>query len=144
MIMMMRTLHVIPFALAAALFACGATKSAYVPLESHQTALGLTVDREVTGEIDCHDGGIIRNDLPEETEARLEYVVFPKSRCVKIDLVDAQGNVVQNWSDVAWCNGRIRNVVVKGDGGKTFLRAIADSCGGTQLTLRLVAATPAN
>lgn len=128
----------------ASVVACGASKSAYVPMENHPKALGLTVDREVTGEVDCHEGGIIRNDLPEDTEARLEYIVFPKSRCVKIDLVDAQGNVLQKWSDVAWCNGRIRNVVVKGDGGHSFLRAVADSCGGTQLTLRFVNTTTTN
>jgi len=118
--------------------ACGASTGPYVPLESHAKATGLALNGSVTGDVDCHDGGIVRNDLPAGTEAVLEYAVFPQSRCVHVDLVDAAGKVLEKWSDVAWCNGRVRNIIVKGDGGTSFIRATADSCSPTQLTLRFV------
>ncbi len=124
---------------------CAATgsNSPYVELERHATARGLTLGGEITGSIDCRDPGIVRNDLPLGATATLEYELQPTTRCARIDLVDAKGKVIRSWTDAAWCNGRVKGATVTGDGGASFIRAVADSCagaGGTTLTLRLVAA----
>jgi len=82
----------------------------------------------------------VRNDLPAGTTATLAYELSPPTRCARIDLVDASGNVVKTWTEAAWCNNRIRGATLTGDGGQTFIRAVADTCGGesTMLTLRLL------
>ena len=119
---------------------CAATSSPYVEMDRTAVARGLTVGHEITGSIDCRDAGIVRNDLPVGTTAVLEYELQPPTRCAHIDLVDAKGKVVTNWTDLAWCNGRVNGVTVLGDGGRSFVRAVADSCMGTTLTLRFVPA----
>ena len=120
---------------------CAATTSPYVELDQHAKAQGLALGGSVTGAIDCRDAGLVRNDLPVGTTATLEYELSPPTRCAHIDLVDANGTVVKSWTDAAWCNNRVRGATITGDGGKTFIRAIADSCNtpSTTLTLRLVA-----
>jgi hypothetical protein len=130
-------------AFVALLAGCGAaTPSPYVELDHPASARGLALGGEITGRIDCRDPGIVRNDLPVGTTAALEYELSPPTRCAHVDLVDANGTVVKRWTDVAWCNGRIRGATLTGDGGKTFIRAVADTCAGesTTLTLRLAAA----
>ena len=123
------------------LVACAAGTSAYVAVEDVAKATGLTIGSSITGNVDCRDGGLVRNDVPVGQRAAIEYEISPPTRCVQIDLVDASGKVLSNWTDVAWCNNRVKGAVLTGD-GRSFIRAIADSCAGTTLTLRLVAAPP--
>lgn len=105
-------------------------------LDHRATARDLAPGQSITGTIDCREGVVARNAVPPHTTARLEYELSPPTRCAHIDLVDATGTVVKTWTDIAWCNGRIRGVTLTGSDQPTYVRAIADTCTGpTELTL---------